>query len=102
VSAERFYCWLQDRIVHTCALEGIGELEEVRTVLREESHRYGNHHVHYSTREIPSVRFDKSIAQANSLFRPFSVHKPYAFSDVFSLRERGNMDTRGRISLFGH
>ncbi|MCJ7570023.1 MAG: hypothetical protein MUO58_21135, partial [Anaerolineales bacterium] len=37
---ERPYRWLQDRIVRSCALERISQIEEVREVLREELDRY--------------------------------------------------------------
>jgi hypothetical protein len=39
---ERPYRWLQDRIVHTCALEKLVSLEEVRNVLQDEIDRYNN------------------------------------------------------------
>ena len=91
---ERPYRWLQDRIVRTCALEGLGQLEEVRTVLREEVDRYKNHQVHSITREIPSLRFDKAIAEGNTLFRPFSLPKPYTSpKGVFCLRESRIVDS---------
>ncbi|HUS69218.1 MAG TPA: hypothetical protein VM075_00380 [Anaerolineae bacterium] len=100
---ERPYHWLQDRIVRTCALEGLGQLEEVRRVLREEVDRYNNHQVHSITREIPSLRFDKAIAEGNSLFRSFSLPKPYTSpKGVFCLRESRMVDSYRRISLFGH
>jgi len=100
---ERPYRWLQDRIVRTCALEGLTQLEEVRTVLREEVERYNNHQVHSTTREIPSLRFDKALAEENTLFRPFSLPKPYTSpKDVFCLRESRKVDAYRRISLHGH
>ena len=37
---ERPYRWLQDRIVRTCALERISQIEDVREVLRDELDRY--------------------------------------------------------------
>lgn len=100
---ERPFRWLQDRIVRTCALEGLDQLEEVRAVLREEVDRYNNHQVHSTTREIPNLRFSRAIAEGNSLFRPFSVPKPYTSSkDVFCLRERRMVNGYRRISLFSH
>jgi hypothetical protein len=100
---ERPYRWLQDRIVRTCGLEEVSQLEDVRTVLREEVDRYNNHQVHSTTREVPSVRFDKAIAQGNTLFRPFSLPKPYTSpKDIFCLRESRKVDAYRRISLFGH
>jgi len=100
---ERPYGWLQDRIVRTCALENFSTLEEARAVLREEVDRYNNHQVHSTTGEIPSIRFARAQTQGNSLFRPFSLPKPYTWpTDVFCLRERRIVNAYRRISLFGH
>ena len=106
---ERPYRWLQDRIIRTCALEGIAGLDEARIVLREELDRYtiparGNHHqVHSTTREIPALRFAQAAATGNTLFRPFSLSQPYTSpDDVFCLRKGRTINPYGRISLFGH
>ena len=100
---ERPYRWLQDRIVRTCALEKITTLEETRAVLRGEVHRHNDHQVHSTTKEIPSLRFDKARRAGNSLFRPFSLPKPYTSpEDVFCLRETRFVDGYRRISLFNH
>jgi len=78
--------WLQDRIVRTCALEKLSDLEEVRAVLKEEVERYNNHQVHSTTGEIPRFRFEKARQAGNSLFRPFTLPKPYvSLKDVFCL-----------------
>jgi transposase len=100
---ERPYQWLQDRIVRTCALEKISAVEEVRAVLKEELNRYNNHQVHSTTKEIPSVRFNRARKEGNSLFRPFSLPKPYTSpKDVFCLRESRTVNGYRRISLFNH
>jgi len=100
---ERPYGWLQDRIVRTCALEDLVSLDEGRAVLREEVDRYNNHQVHSTTGEIPSIRFARAQKDGNSLFRPFSIPKPYTSpKDVFCLRERRTVNAYHRISLFGH
>jgi hypothetical protein len=100
---ERPYGWLQDRIVRTCALENLASLDEGRAVLREEVDRYNNHQVHSTTGEIPSIRFARAQKDGNSLFRPFSIPKPYTSpKDVFCLRERRTVNAYHRISLFGH
>jgi transposase len=100
---ERPYQWLQDRIVRTCALEKVSAVEEVRTVLKEEVHRYNHHQVHSTTKEIPSVRFNRARQEGNSLFRPFSLPKPYTSpKDVFCLREFRTVNGYRRISLFNH
>jgi len=100
---ERPYRWLQDRIVRTCLLEKISALEEARSVLQYELDRYNNHQVHSTTKQIPSIRFDKAQAAGNSLFRPFSLPKPFTSpQDVFCLRETRQVNGYRRISLFNH
>jgi hypothetical protein len=98
---ERPYRWLQDRIVRTCALEKITALEEVRSVLRDEVDRYNNHQVHSTTGEIPSLRFENARKAGTSLFRPFSLPKPFTSTkDVFCLRDTRMLNGYSRISLF--
>ena len=100
---ERPYRWLQDRIVRSCALENISDFYQVRSVLREEVDRYNNRQVHSTTGEIPRIRFDKARKAGNSLFRPFSLPKPYTDAkDVFCLRETRIVNGYRRISLFNH
>ena len=100
---ERPYRWLQDRIVRTCIYENITTFEEARAVLRAEIDRYNNHQVHSMTKEIPSIRFENARAAGNSLFRPFSLPKPYTSSkDIFCLRETRMVNGYRRISLFNH
>jgi hypothetical protein len=90
-------------VVRTCALEEITDLEQVREVLREELERYNQRQVHSTTKEIPAIRFDRALSEANSLFRPFSVPAPYISpDDVFCLQETRVTNGYGRISLFNH
>jgi hypothetical protein len=100
---ERPYRWLQDRIVRTCALENLTSLEEVRSVLRDEVDRYNNHQVHSTTGEIPSIRFDNARKSGTSLFRPFSLPKPYTSpKDIFCLHQLRTLNGYRRISLYNH
>ena len=100
---ERPYQWLQDRIVRTCALDKISAMEDVRSVLKEEVDRYNHHQVHSTTKEIPSIRFTRARQDGNSLFRPFSLPKPYTSpKDVFCLRQTRVVNGYRRISLFNH
>lgn len=100
---ERPYRWLQDRIVRTCALEKLASLEDVRTVLREEVHRYNYEQVHSTTGEVPAIRFANAKKAGNSLFRPFALPKPYkSVKDVFCLRTTRTLDGYRRISLDRH
>ena len=100
---ERPYRWLQDRIVRTCALEKLTTLEEVRSVLKDEVNRYNNHQVHSTTKQIPSIRFENARAAGISLFRPFSLPKPYTSTrDVFCLRDSRMVNGHRCISLSNH
>lgn len=100
---ERPYRWLQDRIVRTCALEGITTLTDARPVLHEEVHRYNYHQVHSTTGEIPALRFEKAQKEHRSLFRPFALPKPFiSAKDVFCLRHTRTADGYRKISLGGH
>jgi hypothetical protein len=100
---ERPYRWLQDRIVRTCVYEKLSTIEEVRSVLREEVNRYNNHQVHSTTGEIPTIRFEKAKSLGNSLFRKFSIPKPYSSpQDIFCLREKRMVNGYRRLSLFNH
>jgi hypothetical protein len=98
---ERPYRWLQDRIVRTCAHENLTTLEEVRGVLQSEIDRYNNHQVHSTTGEIPSLRFKKAMNSGSSLFRPFSLPKPFSSpKDVFCLHETRTINGYGYITFF--
>lgn len=100
---ERPYRWLQDRIVRTCIYENLSTIEEARQVLKQEVNRYNNHQVHSTTKEIPAIRFRKAISTGNSLFRKFSVPKPFSSPlDIFCLRETRVVNAYRRISLFNH
>lgn len=100
---ERPFRWLQDRIVRTCAYENLSTRDEARGVLQAEVQRYNSQQVHSTTREIPNLRFEQAMQEGNSLFRKFTVPKPYAsVQDVFCLRETRMVDGYRRVSLFGH
>ena len=100
---ERPYRWLQDRIVRTCVYENLSTMEEVRSVLKAEVDRYNNRQVHSTTGEIPNIRFRRARKEGNSLFRKFTIPKPYhSPKDVFCLRTSRMVNGYRRISLFKH
>jgi hypothetical protein len=100
---ERPFRWLQDRLVRTCFYEDLSTREQVRAALHAEVHRYNQHQVHSTTGEVPNVRFDRARREGNSLFRRFTIPRPYASpQDVFCLREQRMVDGYRRISLFNH
>jgi hypothetical protein len=76
---------------------------DVRAVLREELDRYNNHQVHYTTGEVPSIRFEKARKEGNNLFRLFTLPEPYTSTkDIFCLREKRTVNGHRKISIFNH
>lgn len=97
---ERPYRWLQDRIVRTCAREGIEAIQEGREVLENEIKRYNYRQVHSTTGEIPILRFERAIKEKKSLFREFKIPSPYtSIKDIFCLRVKRIVDAYHKISL---
>ncbi|MBM3283304.1 hypothetical protein FJY90_03530 [Candidatus Gottesmanbacteria bacterium] len=98
---ERPYRWLQDRIIRTCAIEHVTGINQAREILKHEVDRYNNHQIHSTTKEIPSIRFEKAKREGNSLFRTFSIPKPFLSSkDIFCLRENRMVNAYHKISLY--
>lgn len=99
---ERPYRWLQDRIVRTCAREGVRTVDGARDVLRYEVHRYNQHHVHSTTGEIPILRFERAIREGRHLFRPFKVPFPFeSTKDIFCIKEERTTNAYRKISIDG-
>ncbi len=97
---ERPYRWLQDRIVRTCAREGIEAIQEGREVLENEIERYNYRQVHSTTGEVPIIRFERAIKEKKSLFREFTIPSPYtSIKDIFCLRVKRIVDAYHKISL---
>jgi hypothetical protein len=62
-----------------------------------------NHQIHSTTSEISSIRFEKARKEGNSLFRPFTLPKPYTSTKDVSCLQGTRMVKRYRkISLFNH
>lgn len=96
---ERPYQWLQDHVVRTCVRENIARIEEARAVLYEEIHRYNNRRVHSTTHEIPSLRYEKALNEKKSLFRRFTIPRPYeTLDDIFCYRIKRVADSYRKIS----
>lgn len=97
---ERPYRWQQDRVVRTCAREGIRTIEEAEEVLEKEVTRYNYHQVHSTTGEIPIIRFERALKEKRSLFREFRIPSPYtSVDDIFCLRAKRTVDAYHKISL---
>jgi len=97
---ERPYSWLQDRIVRTCAREGIDNVIDGQKVLEAEADRYNYKQVHSTTGEVPYYRFKRLVGEGKSLFREFVLPAPYkSTKDVFALRDERTVNAYRRISF---
>lgn len=97
---ERPYSWLQDRLVRTCAREGIKNITDARKVLAHELSRYNSYQVHSVTGEIPDVRFFRAFYSKRSLFREFVLPKPFiSKKDIFALRDERTVNAYRKISI---
>jgi transposase InsO family protein len=97
---ERPYRWLQDRIVRTCARNGIKDISDARKVLFYELQRYNSYQVHSTTAEVPDERFEKAMQEKRSLFREFVIPNPYlSTKDIFALRADRVVNAYRKISI---
>jgi len=97
---ERPYGWLQDRIVRTCAREGVDNVIDGQKVVEAEAARYNYKQVHSTTGEVPYYRLKRKVANGESLFREFLVPKPYVSTkDIFALRDQRVVNPYRRISF---
>ncbi len=97
---ERPYGWLQDRIVRTCAREGIDNVIDGQKVVEQEAARYNYKQVHSTTGEVPYYRLKRLVGEGKSLFREFTIPKPYLSSkDIFALRDERTVNAYRRISF---
>jgi hypothetical protein len=97
---ERPYQWMQDRLVRTCARENITTIRQAQQVLDYEVDRYNNHQVHSTTKEIPALRFHKAVNANRTMFREFTIPRPYeSTKDIFCLRTKRTVDAYHYISI---
>jgi hypothetical protein len=97
---ERPYQWLQDHVVRRCSKDHVTKFTEVREIFRDEVSRYNNKQVHSTTKEIPIIRMEAALNQNRTMFRPFSVPKPYeSTKDIFCLRTTRTVNHYRKISL---
>lgn len=97
---ERPYRWLQDHLVRTCVRDGITTIEQAREVLAWEVNQYRYQRVHSTIGEIPSRRFARAIQEKQSLFRAWSLPKPYhTLDDVFCYRFKRRVDPYRKVSF---
>lgn len=99
---ERPYQWLQDHLVRTCVRYGITDIQKGREILKEEVRIYNAKRIHSSTGEIPDIRFNKAVKEGQTLFRPFTIPKPYkSTKDIFALRQQRMTNGYRSVSLYG-
>jgi len=84
---ERPYGWLQDHLIRTCLRENVKDIKQAQRILNWERERYNYKQVHSTTLEIPSRRFNSALRAKKSLFRSWSIPRPFlSLRDIFALR----------------
>jgi hypothetical protein len=81
---ERIFRYLQDRICRRSAKIRATTLEEMNGILQQEVEYYNHHRVHDTTKEIPSLRMNRSIEKGTCMARKWEKDKNY--HDIFCLR----------------
>lgn len=97
---ERPYRWIQDRLVRTCAREGIKDIAQARKILTEEIHQYNTKRVHGTTKEIPIIRLERALQEKKTLFRSFEVRSPFKSKrDIFCFRINRTVNAMHRVKF---
>jgi hypothetical protein len=97
---KRSYQWLQNRIVRTCARQGVTDIKEAQEILAQEVYRYNYKQIHSITQEIPYFRFQRALKEKESLFREFTIVPPYkSTKDIFCLRVDRMVNSYRKVSI---
>jgi len=97
---ERPYGWLQDHLIRTCIRENVKEIGHGQRVLNYERERYNYHQLHSTIREIPSRRFNFALETKKSLFRSWTIPKPFlSLKDIFALRAQRFVDNYLSVTI---
>lgn len=97
---ERPYGWLQDHLVRTCIRENVKDIKHAQRILNFERERYNYKQVHSTTLEIPSRRFNSALKAKKSLFRNWSIPKPFlSLRDIFALHCNRFIDNYHSVSI---
>ena len=100
---ERPYGWLQDHLIRTCVRENVKEIGHGQRVLNYERGRYNHHQMHTTTKEIPDRRFNSANEAKKSLFRSWSIPKPFlSVRDIFALRAVRYVDNYMTVTIRNH
>jgi hypothetical protein len=97
---ERPYRWIQDHLVRICARDDIKTIAPANQVLFREVYQYNYKWVHSTTKEIPSIRYQRALKEKKSLLRKFVIPPPYqSIKDIFCLRMDRVVDNYRTISV---
>lgn len=97
---ERPYGWLQDHLVRTCIRENVKDINHAQRVLNYERDHYNYKQFHTTTREIPNRRFNSAQEAKKSLFRTWTIPKPFvSLRDIFALRCQRFIDNYHSVTI---
>lgn len=97
---ERPYGWLQDHLVRTCIRENVKDIAHAQCILNAERDHYNYKQIHSTTKEIPNLRFNSAIKAKKSLFRIWSIPKPFlSIRDIFALRTSRFVDNYHCVTI---
>ena len=74
---ERPYRWIQDRLVRTCAREGISDIKKAQIILNKLINKYNYRWIHSTTKEVPYVRFQRAIRENKLSLEPLASCHPF-------------------------
>jgi hypothetical protein len=97
---ERPYGWLQDHLIRTCIRENVKDIAHANRILNWERDRYNYKQVHSTTREIPNRRFNSALGAKKSLFRTWTIPRPFlSYKDIFAIRIERYIDGYSSVAI---
>jgi len=97
---ERPYGWLQDHLVRTCIRDNVKDIAHAQRILNYERDQYNYRRIHSTTKEIPNRRFNSALEAKKSLFRTWSIPKPFlSYKDIFALRIQRFVDNYHSVPI---
>ena len=83
-----------------CAREHVTRIEDAQQVLQYEIERYNNRQIHSTTKEIPVFRFNRALSLNRTMFREFTIHRPYeSTKDILCIRINETVDAYHKVSI---
>ncbi len=97
---ERPYGWLQDHLIRTSIRENVKDIKHAQRILNYERDCYNYKRIHSTTKEIPNRRFNSALEAKKSLFRSWSLPKPFlSLRDIFALRCQRFVDNYHSVTV---